>query len=214
MKRIVAVGGGELRGQGEINERIVSLVESNAFAEGKNKPYAVFLPQASHESKPYTNSFFKVFSKLKCKADVVLYKNGEMNRDRIAEKLSKADIIYIGGGDYKHMIDEFSSMGIEELVKAAYERGAVIAGNSAGAMYLFAESLSDYMLERGESDEYCRVNGISLVDKNIVCHADEIKRKEAAERVFNSEDTVYVLANEAIVFEDGERVGSVTASQV
>ncbi len=61
MKRIVAVGGGELRGQGEINERIVSLVESNAFAEGKNKPYAVFLPQASHESKPYTNSFLRRF---------------------------------------------------------------------------------------------------------------------------------------------------------
>lgn len=213
MKRIVAIGGGELRGQGEINEYIVSLVDRNALREGQTKPYAVFLPQASHESKPYTNSFFKVFSKLKCKADVILYKNGEMNRERIAEKLSKADIIYIGGGDYKYLTEEFESMGVGELIMNAYERGAVIAGNSAGAMYLFDKSLSDYLIERGESDEYTVVEGVSIIKKNIVCHADEEKRKERAESVFESDNTVYVLTNEAKLFTDGECVHTLTLSR-
>lgn len=211
MRRIVAIGGGELRGQSEINEYIVSLVDRSALGEGRTKPYAVFLPQASHESKPYTNSFFKVFSKLKCKADVILYKNDEMSRERISEKLSKADIIYIGGGDYKYMADEFERMGVGELITNAYERGAVIAGNSAGAMYLFERSLSDYLIERGESDEYAVVYGISLVKKNIVCHADEEKRRTEAERVLDSDDTIYVLESEAKVFFDGECVNTVTA---
>lgn len=212
MNRFIAIGGGEMKSQTVINSYLRQLLEEKGY-EGKTKPYVLFFPQASHESKPYTNTFFKVFGKLKCKADVVLFANGEMSSDRIMEKIAKADMIYVGGGDAAYLIDEFDRMGIKDVIIEAYRSGTIIAGNSAGAMLMFDKAVSDYLITRGYSDDYTVIDGYGLIDKVAICHADEIKRLDYVERN-DIGNTVNINKDEAVYYVDGEETARIKEPEI
>lgn len=178
MSKIFLIGGGELRQMGELNELIVR----SAGIEGR-KPIALCFPQASNESKPYVNSFVKEFgSRLKCKATCALWRLGEMDRVRIAEKIAKADIIYIGGGKYDRLLTEFEAMGIKELLDAAVKADKVIVGNSAGAMLMTEHAVSDYMLNADGTGDYTLVDGYGYIKGTFTPHYDEPLRQEYISR--------------------------------
>lgn len=178
MSKVFLIGGGELRQMGELNELIVR----SAGVEGR-KSIALFFPQASNESKPYVNSFVKEFgSRLKCKATCALWRLGEMDRARIAEKIAMADIIYIGGGKYDRLLAEFKAMGIKELLDSAIHADKVIVGNSAGAMLLTERAVSDYMINADGTGDYAIVDGYGYIKGTFTPHFDEIKRQEFIKR--------------------------------
>ena len=60
MKRIIAVGGGELKAKTtlEIDKYVSALAKARA---GEKRAYALFLGTASHDSLPYFNSFRKIY---------------------------------------------------------------------------------------------------------------------------------------------------------
>ena len=213
MRRFVAIGGGEMRSQVKINEFVASIIDREKLV-GRTKPYVLFFPQASHESKPYTNSFFKTYGKLKCKADVVLFEQGEMDREHILHKIVKADILYFGGGDLRYLLDRLDAMDLREAIVEAYNRGVVFAGNSAGAMCLYKNALSDYLIERGEGDDYVLVDGYNIIDETCVCHADEEKRKVKADsldipniRLIPSDTAVYYEDEQAVMTIEEDKEG-------
>lgn len=178
MSKIFLIGGGELRQMSELNELIVR----SAGIEGR-KPIALFFPQASNESKPYVNSFVKEFgSRLKCKATCALWRLGEMDRVRIAEKIAMADIIYIGGGKYDRLLAEFEAMGIKELLDKAILSDKVIVGNSAGAMLMTEHAVSDYMLNSDGTGDYTLVDGYGYIKGTFTPHYDEPLRQEYISR--------------------------------
>lgn len=174
MSKIFLIGGGELRQMSDLNELIVC----SADIQGR-KPIALFFPQASNESKPYVNSFVKEFgSRLKCKATCALWRLGEMDRARIAEKIAIADIIYIGGGKYDRLIAEFKAMGIKELLDMAVKADKVIVGNSAGAMLMTEHAISDYMINEDGTGDYTLVDGYGYIKGTFTPHYDEPLRQE------------------------------------
>lgn len=178
MSKIFLIGGGELRQMSELNELIVR----SAGIQGR-KPIALFFPQASNESKPYVNSFVKEFgSRLKCKATCALWRLGEMDRARIAEKIAIADIIYIGGGKYDRLIAEFEAMGIKELLDTAIQADKVIVGNSAGAMLMTERAISDYMIKADGTGDYTLVDGYGYIKGIFTPHYDEPLRQEFIRR--------------------------------
>lgn len=178
MSKIFLIGGGELRQMSELNELIVR----SAGIQGR-KPIALFFPQASNESKPYVNSFVKEFgSRLKCKATCALWRLGEMDRARIAEKIAMADIIYIGGGKYDRLIAEFEAMNIKELLDLAIKSNKVIVGNSAGAMLMTEHAISDYMINADGTGDYTLVDGYGYIKGTFTPHYDEPLRQEFIRR--------------------------------
>lgn len=178
MSKIFLIGGGELRQMSELNELIVH----STHIKGR-KPIALFFPQASNESKPYVNSFVKEFgSRLKCKATCALWRMGEMDRARIAEKIAMADIIYIGGGKYDRLLAEFKAMGIKELLDVAIRDDKVIVGNSAGAMLMTERAVSDYMINADGSGDYTIVDGYGYIKGTFTPHFDEQNRQEFIKR--------------------------------
>ena len=108
MKRIVAIGGGELREKTTLR---VDTFIANLAKKPEKRTYALFIPTASHDSKPYFNSFRKTYtSVLDCKVDIATITRGEMSKEHIAEKFEKADIIYVGGGDTAYMMEEWKKL--------------------------------------------------------------------------------------------------------
>ncbi len=163
-RKIIAIGGGEIKNKTtlKIDEYIASLAKAHA---GENRAVALFLGTASHDSMPYFNSFRKTYTSVfDIKADVALSVYGEMDYEHIKEKFMKADMLYIGGGDTKFMLDSWKESGILDLVLDAYNRGIIIAGLSAGAICWFKTMYTDYDLMRNSEGEYKLLDGLGILD--------------------------------------------------
>ncbi|HEX8848200.1 MAG TPA: cyanophycinase [Gemmatimonadaceae bacterium] len=67
---------------------------------------------------------------------------------RIAELVSEAQGIFLGGGDQVHLVATIGGSRVGEAIREAYRRGAVVCGTSAGAA-----ALTETILAGGEVDE-------------------------------------------------------------
>ena len=130
MKRVfVSIGGGEIRNKTtQAIDAYIASVAKSRITDGR-RGYALFFPTASHDSNPYFNSFRKTYTSLfDMKSDIAILTKGLMTLEHVAEKIQKADVIYVGGGDTLYLMQVWRETGIDKLVWEAYQRGAVLAG--------------------------------------------------------------------------------------
>ena len=210
MKRIVAIGGGELRERTtlKIDEYIVSLGKERA---GERRVNALFVPTASHDFMPYYNTFHKVYTGVfNVKTDVALTVFKEVDLEKMKGKFEKADIVYVGGGDTVFMIEEWKKSGLLPLIKDAYERGVVIAGLSAGAICWFSYIYTD-SLKTETGAKYAMFQGLGWINGIISPHYNE-RMLDFDKIVCYNYNRAYGIENDAaIVIEDGEIVKSVSS---
>jgi dipeptidase E len=175
-KHIVAIGGGEIRHLKTlaIDKEIVSLSH-------KKHPRLLFLPTASSDSENYVQAIEKVYGKkLGCKISSLLLLREKPNKKEIKEKIFSADIIYVGGGNTLKMMKLWRQLGVDILLKSAYNKGTVLCGISAGAICWFQYGHSDC---HPDGWDYIRVKGMGVL-KGLLCpHFDGqtrgIKRKKS-----------------------------------
>ena len=204
-KRIIAIGGGEIRNKTtlEIDRYVAELAKIHA---GENRANALFIGTASHDSMPYFNSFRKTYTSVfDIKAEVGLMVYGEMSVEKIADKIAKADCIYIGGGDTVYMLDRWKELGVDKMIVQAYEDGKIICGLSAGAICWFADMYTDYEIMRGQSSEYVLKKGLGVLDGTMCPHYNE-REKDFLEAMKNSSvPFAYAVENDcAIEFVNGK----------
>lgn len=172
-KRIIAIGGGEIRNKTtlEIDRYISNLAKIHA---GEKRANALFIGTASHDSMPYFNSFRKTYTSVfDIKAEVALIVYGEMDMEKIAGKIDNADCIYVGGGDTLFMLEKWKETGIDKLLINAYEQGKIICGLSAGAICWFKTMYTDFEIMRGTSSDYSIQTGLGLLDGVCSPHYNE-----------------------------------------
>ncbi len=203
-KRIIAIGGGEIKNKTtlEIDRYISSLAKEHA---GENRANALFIGTASHDSMPYFNSFRKTYTSVfDIKAEVALMVYGEMDASRIAEKIKKADCIYIGGGDTLFMLEKWRELGIDKLLIDAYNNGTVICGLSAGAICWFNDMYTDYEIMRGKSADYVLKKGLGVLDGCMCPHFDDREQDFLVALKSGDIKSCYCVENNcAIEFVDG-----------
>lgn len=212
MKRIIAIGGGELRERTtlQIDEYIAGLAKAHA---GENRANALFIPTASHDYMPYYNTFHKVYTgTFNIKTDVALTVFKDVDLEKMKAKFDKADMIYVGGGDTVFMIDSWKQSGLLPLIRDAYERGVVIAGLSAGAICWFSDIYTDSAIVNGDSGEkYAMFKGLNWLEGKISPHYGA-RMLDFDKIVCYNFDCAYGIEDDAaLVIEDGEIVGSVSS---
>ena len=210
MKRIIAIGGGELRERTtiKIDEYIAKLAKEHA---GENRPNALFIPTASHDYMPYYNTFHKVYTGVfNIKTDVALTVFKEPDMEKMKAKFEKADVIYVGGGDTVFMIEHWKKSGLLPLIEDAYERGVILAGLSAGAICWFSDIYTDSAMVNGnESEKYSMFKGLNWINGKISPHYGT-RMLDFDKIVCYNYDCAYgVENNAALVLEDGKVAGSV-----
>lgn len=176
MNKFIVIGGEEIR---NYDRNIDAFALNHLEGVYDRKPRVLLLPQASAESKPFVNTFYKIYGKLKSKASCVLFKNNEMSYEHIAEKFDSSDIIYIGGGNFGRLLAEGKKMNFAKLLKRASDCGKPIVGNSAGALYLFSHGISDYLIDENGNGSLAEVEGLGLIDAVFTPHAND-KREQLA----------------------------------
>ena len=159
-KAIVAIGGGEIRTRGTaaIDREIIRL-------SAKKNPKLLFVPTASSDSERYWKHVQEYFGGfLKCKTDVLFLMKEQPSHEQIRSKILAADIIYVGGGNTLQMMRVWRRLGVDKLLRAAYENGTVLSGISAGAICWFESGHSDSMSFYNPREwKYINVRGLGLI---------------------------------------------------
>lgn len=137
MKKLVCIGGGEIPRYKdgvllpyetkEIDEEIVRL-------SGKETPKLLFISIASSHPDEYFNGINKVYTVLGC---IVNHLNINQSYEELKKEILGTDIIYIGGGNTKYLINKLKETGIDKLLIQAYNNGIVCSGLSAGSYCWF-----------------------------------------------------------------------------
>jgi dipeptidase E len=204
-KRIIAIGGGEIKNKTtlEIDRYIANLAKEHA---GEKRANALFFGTASHDSMPYFNSFRKTYTSVfDIKAEVALIVYGEMDVERIKNKIDMADCIYIGGGDTVYMLEKWAETGIDKMLIDAYEQGKIICGLSAGAICWFKDMYTDYQIMRGESSEYTLKKGLGILEGTACPHFNEREKDFTDALKKGVINGAYCVENDcAIEFVDGK----------
>lgn len=211
MKRIIAIGGGDLRERTtlKIDEYIANLAKARA---GENRANALFIPTASHDFMPYYNTFHKVYTGVfNIKTDVALTVFKETDTEKLKAKFEKADMIYVGGGDTVFMIEHWKKTGMLSLIKDAYERGVIIAGLSAGAICWFSDMYTDSQHATGEGEKYAMYKGLNWI-KGVISPHYGARMLDFDKIVCYNYDCAFGIEDDsALVIEDGVVVGSVSS---
>ena len=157
---IVAIGGGEIRTRGTaaIDREIIRL-------SNKKNPRLLFIPTASSDSEKYWKHVREYFGGfLKCRTDVLFLISERSSKEQIRKKILAADVIYVGGGNTLRMMRLWRRLGVDKLLKAAYEKGTVLSGISAGAICRFDSGHSDSMsFYNPQKWKYINVKGLGLI---------------------------------------------------
>jgi cyanophycinase len=120
-------------GGGHVN---ASMRDQMLKASGLNKGgYMVILPMASEEEPmeniEETQQIFKDIQGLKIYG-FNIQKGDQVSASRL-DSIRNACLVFISGGDQSRFLDVIEGTGIKESIHDAYNKGALIAGTSAGA---------------------------------------------------------------------------------
>jgi peptidase E len=134
---IVSLGGGGFTQETdpELDDLVLSLCP-------KQSPRLGFIGTASNDDPLKIKRFYARFSATGITLshwDAGLNMSGGEVRDWVLAQ----DIIYVGGGDTKRLLDVWRACGMDEHLASAVRQGTVLAGVSAGGVCWFEAALSD-----------------------------------------------------------------------
>lgn len=161
LRQIIALGGG-----GFLMESQSNLLDSYILkASGKQIPKICFLPTASGDSQIRINQFYNHFRQEACVPSHLSLFRG--HTQDIQSFLLNQDIIYVGGGNTRNMILLWKEWEVDKIISAAYQKGIVLCGVSAGSICWFEEGLSDSIPQK-----LTKVAGLGLIPGSNCPHFD------------------------------------------
>lgn len=162
----MAMGGGGFMAERESRLDSFMLTLTDA-----SRPRVCFVPTPSGDSDRGIAAFFEAFSARDCEPSCLrLFGTPE----RPAEHLAAQDVIYVSGGNTANALALWRLHGIDDALREAWERGAVLGGVSAGANCWFEACVTDSF---GPSLEPLH-DGLGLLPGSFCPHydAEELRR--------------------------------------
>jgi peptidase E len=123
-----------------LDDYIVSLL-------GDGRPRVCFLPTASGDADHYVVRFYRRFAASCDASHVSLFRRDQGTggvEDDLATHLLCQQLIYVGGGNVLSMLGAWRAHGLDTVLRAAWRRGIVLCGPSAGSLCWFAQALSAF----------------------------------------------------------------------
>jgi peptidase E len=168
-RQILALGGG-----GFSMEAGNALLDDHALAlTGVECPKVCFLPTASGDADHYIVRFYRAFPAGRCQPSHVSLFRRDGGAGDLAAHLLAQDLVYVGGGSLISLIGTWTAHGLDLMLRAAWERGVVMAGLSAGSLCWFDHAVTAF---HGESKA---VRGLGLLPYSNAVHYDDKPERRA-----------------------------------
>ena len=107
----------------------------------KGRPKILHLSTPSEDGLRDVDLLHQAFSKrfgiLGCETDILKVIQAKPDQKRIKNAIAWADIVYVSGGNIWRAVKRWRHLGLDILLKKAYEQGTVMSGLSAGAICWF-----------------------------------------------------------------------------
>ena len=126
----------------------------------KKTPKVLFIGTASKERRDYYESFRIAYESLGGSVNSLDILNNNLSINEIRSKILVSDIIYVGCGKTKFMLDIWKQKGIDKILIEAYKKEVILAGMSAGSYCWFKYN-------------YELIEGLGLIPMINCVHYDE-----------------------------------------
>ena len=136
-RQIIAMGGAALPAGLEN----LLLVRYFLRQTGKKRPRVCFIGAAHGDAEPYRLRFYSGFGRFAC-VPTHLPLFARTPRD-LASFVLEQDAIFVGGGNTRSLLAAWREWNLDLHLRAAWERGVVLGGVSAGAICWFDQGLTD-----------------------------------------------------------------------
>jgi dipeptidase E len=193
-------GGGFLMGGGALDDHILSLTE-------KPRPRVCFLPTAGGDVPDRIQRFHDALSD---RAETSVLPLFVPEVEDVGSFLLEQDVIYVGGGNTANMLAIWRVHAVDRALHAAWRRGIILCGLSAGANCWFQASSTDSFGQRLMPMN----DGLGFLAGSFCPHYDGEEQREpsfqewvkagALPPGWAADDGV------ALVFEDTEMIEAVT----
>ncbi|MEA2374880.1 MAG: hypothetical protein QOD53_1343 [Thermoleophilaceae bacterium] len=101
------------------------------------RPRICLLPTASGDPEEQIRRFYSAYRDLPCEpTHLSLFRLGTQPID-LSEHVLGQDIVYVGGGSLLNLLAVWRAHDLDSILRAAWERGVVLCGISAGSMCWF-----------------------------------------------------------------------------
>jgi dipeptidase E len=137
---VVAMGGGGFSMEPDnplLDDHILSLARA---AHGRDRPRVCFLGTATGDAPSYIANFYAAFAR---RAEATHLELFVRTVDDVDTFLLDQDVVYVGGGNTENMLAVWRVHGVDRALRAAWQAGTVMAGQSAGSLCWFETGTTD-----------------------------------------------------------------------
>lgn len=160
----------------------------------------LFLPTAGYDDINGDELIRDEFLRLGCSFDILFLTDETLSESEIRSAILGADIIYVGGGNVRFMMDVWKKTGAVKYLREAYEAGTVMSGFSAGAVCWFKEGYDDC----GENGSFVFCDCLDILPFCCCPHFESDNWQSYAEAVKTREVSGCAIENgAALIYEDG-----------
>ena len=135
-QRILAIGGvslGPTSTDWPLHQYLLDL-------SGRDRPRICYIGTAAGDNPDDRAGFYATFARTAEPTHLDLFGR---RVDDVQGFLLEQDVIYVGGGNTANMLAIWRVHGVDKALRAAWERGVVLAGWSAGALCWFEGGITD-----------------------------------------------------------------------
>jgi dipeptidase E len=180
-RHIVAMGGGGFSMDDPVLDAyVLGLVDAT-------RPKVCFLPTATSSVPTYVTRFFQAFPASSFEPTFLdLFDRSVSNLEGL---LGGQDVIYVGGGNTANLLAVWRVHGLDRALRAAWEAGVVLCGQSAGANCWFEASTTDSFLV-GKADPLA--DGLGFLPGSFCPHYDGEEERRPAFQALVADGTLPV----------------------
>ena len=174
MGKLICIGGGEIpriKNGIELPYETKEIDEEIVKTSNKKNPKLLFIGTASSHSYDYYLVIKKIYENLGCTVSNLDLLADNINMTDVKKSILNTDIIYVGGGNTRFMLEKWRELGIDKLLIQAYNKGIVCSGLSAGSYCWFKYN-------------YDLIEGLGIINAINCVHYDQ-KDNEAKEKFYD-----------------------------
>jgi dipeptidase E len=161
--KIIAIGGLSPAHNDDALHRFV------VASAGKAWPRVCYVPAASGDFERYTGFFYEQYPASVCDAShLSLFR--DVTKDPVG-LIAGSDVIYVGGGSTPILLGALRAFGLDDALRHAWEGGAVLAGDSAGALICFEGCITTAF----GSGPAVLADGLGFLPGSLAAHFDPAK---------------------------------------
>ncbi len=143
LRRIFVAGGGILSGDPDF--RLLRFILS---LTGKSEPVVCSLPTASGDNLERLVVWYEIMNQLPCRPRHLRLFGPTARARNFEKQLLAVDAIVVPGGNSLNMMAAWKVQGVDAILRKAWERGILLAGESAGMNCWFEQAVGDSRPER------------------------------------------------------------------